>query len=184
MEIWTLWHPNYWEAGWLKAVTAIVSVGTAIALVPLVPKALALPSPAQLEAANQALAAEIVERKKAEADVRNLTTCRNRCGKFKPLAKVPPEIEVSAKVNMDGTCEIIVADNGIGFEQKYVDRIFTVFQRLHSRSEYEGTGIGLAICRKIVERHNGIITATSSLGNGSTFIVTLPVTQPEGAAIQ
>ncbi|HIK12989.1 MAG TPA: hypothetical protein IGS52_22470 [Oscillatoriaceae cyanobacterium M33_DOE_052] len=99
-------------------------------------------------------------------------------------AGVPPEIEVSAHLNNHGICEIRVADNGIGFEQKHVERIFTVFQRLHSRSEYEGTGIGLAICRKIVERHNGIITATSTLGKGSTFIVTLPVTHPEGASIQ
>ncbi len=72
MEIWTLWHPDYWQEGILKALTALVSVGTAIALVPLVPKALALPSPAQLEVANQALAAEIGERKKAEEFVRNL----------------------------------------------------------------------------------------------------------------
>jgi len=350
MEIWTLWHPDYWEAGWLKAVTAIVSVGTAIALVPLVPKALALPSPAQLEAANQALAVEITERKKAEEDVRNLNAVlelrvqertqelavanadllaeiadrkraqarlqaytkkleqsnrelqdfafvashdlqeplrkiqafgdrlqarfgdklgdqgqdflgrmqnaasrmqvliedllsfsrvTTKAQPFAPVnlskvvegvlsdletriertqgrvtvgelptidadssqmrqlfqnlignalkfhrAGVPPEIEVSAHLNNHGICEIRVADNGIGFEQKHVERIFTVFQRLHSRSEYEGTGIGLAICRKIVERHNGIITATSTLGKGSTFIVTLPVTHPEGASIQ
>lgn len=350
MEIWTLWHPDYWQAGLLKAVTAIVSVGTAIALVPLVPLALALPSPAQLEAANQALEAEIIERKKAEEDVRNLNAMleervkertqelaianaelvaeitdrkraqiklqayttkleqsnrelqdfafvashdlqeplrkiqafgdrlkikyaeqlgdqgrdflgrmQNAAGRMQVLIEdllsfsrvttkaqpfvsinlskvvqgvlsdletriertqgkvnlselptidadssqmrqlfqnlignalkfhrqdVPPVIEVSAQIKNDGSCEIRVADNGIGFEEKYIDRIFTVFQRLHSRSEYEGTGIGLAICRKIVERHNGTMTATSTLGKGSTFIVTLPISQPEGATIE
>jgi signal transduction histidine kinase len=73
--------------------------------------------------------------------------------------------------------QIRVADNGIGFDEKYLDRIFTVFQRLHSRSQYEGTGIGLAICRKIVERHNGQITASSQPGQGTTFIITLPTRQ-------
>lgn len=350
MEIWTLWHPDYWEAGLLKAVTAIVSVGTAIALVPLVPLALALPSPAQLEAANQALEAEILERKKAEEGVRHLNAMleervkertqelaianadlvaeiadrkraqlklqayttkleqsnrelqdfafvashdlqeplrkiqafgdrlqvkyadrleaqgqdflgrmQNAAGRMQVLIEdllsfsrittkaqpfvsvnlstvvegvlsdletciertqgkvtvsdlptidadasqmrqlfqnlignalkfhrqdVLPEIEVSARINSDGFCEIRVSDNGIGFEEKYVDRIFTVFQRLHSRREYEGTGIGLAICRKIVERHNGTIAAISTPGKGSTFIVTLPISQPEGATIE
>lgn len=71
--------------------------------------------------------------------------------------------------------QIIVEDNGIGFDEKYLDRIFMVFQRLHGRKEYEGTGMGLAVCRKIAERHNGSITASSTPGRGSTFIVTLPL---------
>ena len=70
-------------------------------------------------------------------------------------------------------CQISVEDNGIGFDEKYLDRIFTPFQRLHSRSEYEGTGMGLAICRKIVERHRGEITAESAPGEGTRFIITL-----------
>jgi signal transduction histidine kinase len=74
-------------------------------------------------------------------------------------------------------CQITVTDNGIGFEQKYTDRIFRVFQRLHSRSDYDGTGIGLAVCTKIVERHSGSITAESTPGQGATFIVTLPFQQ-------
>ncbi|AUD03398.1 PAS domain-containing protein [Spirosoma pollinicola] len=72
-------------------------------------------------------------------------------------------------------CEIAVTDNGIGFDEKYVDRIFQVFQRLHGRSQHAGSGIGLAICYKIVERHGGAITANSKPGEGSTFRVYLPV---------
>ncbi|MBW4679269.1 MAG: hypothetical protein KME19_04030 [Microcoleus vaginatus WJT46-NPBG5] len=80
--------------------------------------------------------------------------------------------------------QITVKDNGIGFEQKYLDKIFVPFQRLHSRSEYEGTGIGLAICRKIVDRHGGSITAKSSLGEGATFTVMLPVKQFKGGNLK
>ena len=72
---------------------------------------------------------------------------------------------------------LLISDNGIGFDEKYTDRIFQVFQRLHGRAEYEGTGIGLAITRKIVEHHDGEITAKSTPGEGSTFIVTLPIKQ-------
>jgi PAS domain S-box-containing protein len=74
-------------------------------------------------------------------------------------------------------CRIFVEDNGIGFDEKYLDRIFTVFQRLHGRAEYEGSGVGLAVCRKIVERHNGHLTAKSEPNCGATFIITLPLTQ-------
>jgi signal transduction histidine kinase len=77
-------------------------------------------------------------------------------------------------------CELLVEDNGIGFDEKYLDRIFAPFQRLHGRGEYEGTGIGLAVCRKIAERHGGRITATSTPGQGATFSVTLPVSQLKG----
>jgi signal transduction histidine kinase len=77
-------------------------------------------------------------------------------------------------------CQLVVADNGIGFDEKYLDRIFAPFQRLHGRSEYEGTGIGLAVCRKIAERHGGSLTAHSTPGQGATFIVTLPVTHAKG----
>ncbi len=88
-----------------------------------------------------------------------------------------PHIVVSAPTPSDATdfVRIIVRDNGIGFDEKYLDRIFSPFQRLHGRGEYEGTGMGLAICRRIVERHHGRIGATSAPGSGSTFIVELPV---------
>ena len=75
--------------------------------------------------------------------------------------------------------QILVEDNGIGFDEKYRERIFVLFQRLHGRSAYEGTGIGLAICRKIADRHGGTITARSAPGEGSTFTVTLPLRQPQ-----
>lgn len=74
-------------------------------------------------------------------------------------------------------CRIVVADNGIGFEEKHQETIFGLFQRLHSRDEYAGTGIGLALCRKIVERHGGQITTRSVPGKGSAFEVLLPVAQ-------
>jgi signal transduction histidine kinase len=90
----------------------------------------------------------------------------------KPLIKIHGQ-----SASFGGTYRIFVEDNGIGFDEKYLDRIFTPFQRLHGRDTYEGTGIGLAICRKIVERHGGSITATSMPGKGSTFIVNLPVVQ-------
>lgn len=89
-----------------------------------------------------------------------------------------PVVHVHAETLAEGdsgpVCRLIVQDNGIGFEQKYQERIFQVFQRLHGRTEYEGSGIGLAICRKIAERHGGSIRAESSPGAGAKFVVTLP----------
>jgi len=87
-----------------------------------------------------------------------------------PLVKIHGE-------ESGGTCSIFVEDNGIGFDERYLDLIFKPFQQLHGRGKYEGTGMGLALCRKIVERHEGSITARSIPGQGSTFIVRLPSTQ-------
>lgn len=87
---------------------------------------------------------------------------------------VPPVVTVEGALRPDGRAEIAVRDNGIGFEEKYADRIFIVFQRLHGRGEYEGSGIGLAIVRKIVERHGGSIQAEGRPGEGATFRFDLP----------
>lgn len=73
---------------------------------------------------------------------------------------------------------ITVSDNGIGFDEKYADEIFVVFKRLHSYHEFEGTGVGLSLCKKIVEKHDGIITASSKLQEGSSFVIDLPDRQP------
>ena len=80
----------------------------------------------------------------------------------------------------NGHVQITVEDNGIGFDEKYTERIFRIFQRLHGRDRYEGTGIGLAICRRIVERHGGTITAMSVPGKGSSLVVVLPLHQATG----
>lgn len=93
-----------------------------------------------------------------------------------------PEVHISCEVasvpqgelNTPGY-RITVKDNGIGFDQQFVDKVFSAFQRLHGRDAYEGTGIGLAICRRIVERHGGSISATSSPGEGATFEILIPV---------
>lgn len=83
-----------------------------------------------------------------------------------------------AAVEKDQAVRIIVKDNGIGFDMKFADRVFQPFERLHGRSAYEGIGMGLAICRKIVERHQGTIEAKSTPGEGAAFVVTLPFKQP------
>jgi signal transduction histidine kinase len=89
-----------------------------------------------------------------------------------------PVVKVGSTLN-ESACLITVQDEGIGFDEQYADRIFAPFQRLHGCSEYEGTGMGLAICKKIVERHGGSITAKSTPGHGATFIITLPSKQPD-----
>jgi signal transduction histidine kinase len=104
----------------------------------------------------------------------------------------PPHIRISGTVIPGGEARsewetaagdrvvLKVEDNGIGFDEKYAERVFVAFQRLHGRSSYDGTGIGLSIARKIVWRHGGNITAESVPGEGSTFTVTLPITHGNG----
>ncbi|HEY7885844.1 MAG TPA: ATP-binding protein [Cellvibrionaceae bacterium] len=103
--------------------------------------------------------------------------------KFKSEHKAP-EISVTCRQETvtEGDdekeyCYLAFQDNGIGFEQQYADRVFNLFQRLHGREEYEGTGIGLALCRKIIERHGGSISVKSAPGQGALFILELPMTQ-------
>jgi PAS domain S-box-containing protein len=91
---------------------------------------------------------------------------------------VPPQVEISAHVN-ETEVTLSVKDNGIGFEPSQAERIFQPFERLHGRSAYEGTGMGLPICRKIVERHRGQISVETQPGIGSTFITILPIKQAE-----
>jgi signal transduction histidine kinase len=87
---------------------------------------------------------------------------------------VPPQVKISTEL-INNDCCIKVQDNGIGFDERHADRIFETFQRLHGQSEYPGTGMGLAIVRKIIQRHNGEIKVNSTLGEGSTFVICLPV---------
>jgi signal transduction histidine kinase len=118
--------------------------------------------------------------------------------KFQPAGNVPL-VKVSSRIVSreeaaalgpmrngvaEELCEITIKDNGIGFDEMYIDKIFAVFQRLHGRSEYEGTGVGLAVCRRIAERHGGTIIARSKPGQGAIFIVTLPVHQTKPEAVQ
>ncbi|PXY46717.1 ATP-binding protein [Flavobacterium hydrophilum] len=94
----------------------------------------------------------------------------------------PPRVEISSTLlQVDGldSVQIIIKDNGIGFDEAFAERIFNTFERLHSKDQYEGNGLGLALCRKIVKRHNGTITAKSKIDNGTEFIVTLPLKQQE-----
>ncbi|HEV7332809.1 MAG TPA: ATP-binding protein [Flavisolibacter sp.] len=92
---------------------------------------------------------------------------------------VAPQIRIWAEQEGQTACRIAIADNGIGFEEKYKDKIFTLFQRLHAREAYEGTGIGLTIAKKIVEKHNGTISVNSQPGEGTTFLITLPLHQAD-----
>lgn len=91
----------------------------------------------------------------------------------------PPVVRLSCSTPGGRHCTITVTDNGIGFNEEYAEKIFKMFERLHGRAQYEGSGIGLAICKKIVERHGGTIAATSTAGQGATFTVILPVTHAE-----
>lgn len=96
-------------------------------------------------------------------------------------ADVASEIDIKSEIINGNTnednklCKITISDNGIGFDETYMNKIFNMFQRLHGKSEYEGTGIGLAIVKKIIEKHDGTITAQSRENEGATFIITLPL---------
>jgi light-regulated signal transduction histidine kinase (bacteriophytochrome) len=100
----------------------------------------------------------------------------------------PPQVRVTAEPLSNAeqgggpVSKITISDNGIGFESRFRNRIFEVFQRLHTRDEYEGSGMGLAVCRKIIERHGGSIQAESVLGQGSTFTFSLPMEHIEQPA--
>ena len=89
------------------------------------------------------------------------------------MAKKLLKIHISSD-NVDDKYIFSIKDNGIGIDQQHLERIFTIFQRLHTREDYEGTGIGLAISKKILQKHHGDIWAESELGKGTTFYFTIP----------
>ena len=96
------------------------------------------------------------------------------------FSKEKPHVTITAREFMQGDVtmvEIRVADNGIGFSPEHAEKIFHAFSRLNSKDKYEGTGLGLALCRKIAERHRGSISATGRENEGSIFIITLPLKQ-------
>ena len=145
-----------------------------------------------------------IERRKAKISVDQLPTISVIPGQFRQLMQnllsnslkfskrdITPVINVYAErvagaelpagpsINpTEQYCRIHVEDNGIGFDEAYAEKIFVIFQRLHSNHLFEGTGIGLSICKKIVEKHNGLISATSIPDQGSRFTIVLPLTQP------
>ena len=107
----------------------------------------------------------------------------------RPRIKITCEIvdrcAVEAKKNGNGDfCRITIKDNGIGFDNQYAEKIFTIFQRLHSREQYDGTGIGLAITKKIIERHKGVIAGSGKENEGSKFVIVLPLKQEVGIEIE
>jgi light-regulated signal transduction histidine kinase (bacteriophytochrome) len=138
-----------------------------------------------------------VQEKKAKVDVKRLPSLEVNPGLMAPLfsnlignaikyrkKNIDPVISIYADQEFtpldSGSsqgkfCRIFIEDNGIGFDQKYSEQIFDMFVRLHGNSEYEGTGIGLALCKQIVEHHNGYISALSKENDGTTFIISLPM---------
>jgi signal transduction histidine kinase len=142
---------------------------------------------------------EEVKTKNAQIQIDKLPVLSANPGLIKPLFQnlignalkyckqgVTPSIRISheATLQVNGKrdskeryCKIFIEDNGIGFDQKYAEEIFGMFKRLHHNTEFQGTGIGLALCKKIVEQHKGFISARSKINEGSTFIISLPMNQ-------
>jgi len=139
-----------------------------------------------------------IQDKKARFDIAELPAIDVNPGLMRPLfenllsnalkyskKEEPPAIRIYSEIIAATTsnkepvqyCRIYIQDNGIGFDQVYAEQIFDMFRRLHVHSEFEGTGIGLTLCKKIVEKHNGYISVQSKTGKGSTFIISLPVHQ-------
>ena len=150
-----------------------------------------------------------IEETNAEIDIQSLPIIEADSGQMRQLFQnlignaikyrregVMPNIRISAEsMAIDAAaaagiltggeaCRMTIADNGIGFEDKYNERIFGIFERLHGRGVYDGTGIGLAACRKIVERHGGLISAQGRQEEGATFTIILPATHPDQEAVQ
>ena len=99
-----------------------------------------------------------------------------------PVLKIESDLVASKDIDAPSSsegdyCRIVLTDNGIGFDEKFLERIFIIFQRLNNKDSYEGTGIGLAIAKKIIEKHDGIISARSAENQGARFIIILPLVQ-------
>ena len=110
---------------------------------------------------------------------------KNEKPKIRITAELVDSCDIDSPVSSEGAfCRIVIKDNGIGFDNQYADKIFTIFQRLHSREKYDGTGIGLAITKKIIEKHNGQIRAMSNENEGATFIIVLPLKQTVPVELQ
>lgn len=146
-----------------------------------------------------------IEQKKALFNIGKLPSLKVIPGQFRQLIQniiinslkfskddVPPVVTITAEkikgmaipgisseLYNDPYWKISIADNGIGFDEKYAEQIFMIFKRLHSFDQFEGTGIGLSICKKIVEKHNGFIHATGRLNQGATFDIIIPLKQPD-----
>ena len=144
----------------------------------------------------------MVYQKKAQINIQPLPSLFVNPGLMRPLflnilgnalkyskRDIDPVINIRSEISMGRIstrdalqkkyCRIFIEDNGIGFDQKYAEQIFDMFRRLHANSEFEGTGIGLALCKQIVEKHNGYISALSKVNEGATFIISLPVGEAE-----
>jgi len=275
MEIWTLWHPDYWLSGAVKGVTALASIGTAVAMIPLLPRAVKLPSPAQLAAVNHeleafsysvshdlraplraidgfarilgedhgpalapeaqrllgvirenavrmgrliddllqfsrlgrkelevtaldldALARSVVDELRREGGARDIDVAIgplppargdralirqafvHLIGNALKFTRGRPDarVEIGSRHQQDEVAYYI-RDNGVGFDMRYADKLFGVFQRLHAVEEFEGTGVGLALVQRIVHRHGGRVWAEGRVNDGATFSFTLPETR-------
>ena len=281
MEIWTLWRPDYWVSGGIKVVTALASIGTAIALIPLLPKAVALPTPTQLALANRELAvvnhelesfsysvahdlraplraidgfalalhqdyqatldpeaqrllglvsgnarrmgqliddilsfSRLSRQEPQAAPVDMAELVRGVVDELRHDPKVErvrftvaplppaqgdrallrqvlvnllanaikfsgrrtdPEITISGQQTGDEAI-YTVRDNGVGFDMRHASKLFGLFHRLHHLDEFEGTGVGLGIVKRIIERHGGRVWAEAAVDQGARFHFTLPTT--------